>query len=46
VWPVELDLMARIGGLTLHQRWGSWTREPFTSDSTTHISVWQKTPKL
>jgi hypothetical protein len=38
--------MAWIGGLTSHQREGSWTREPFTSDSSTHISVWQKTPKL
>ena len=43
VWPAELDLMARIAGMTLRERWGSWTREPFTSDSTDHISVWEKT---
>lgn len=41
VWPSELDLMARIAGMTLRQRWGSWTREPFTADSDKHISVWQ-----
>jgi SAM-dependent methyltransferase len=41
-WPAELDLMARIAGLTLHERWGSWTREPFTRHSPAHISVWQK----
>ena len=42
VWPAELDLMARIAGLHLHQRWGGWHREPFTSDSRQHISVWEK----
>lgn len=41
VWPAELDLMARLAGLRLRDRWASWTREPFTSDSRTHISVWQ-----
>jgi hypothetical protein len=44
VWPSELDLMARLAGMTLRERWGSWTREPFTSESTTHVSVWEKTP--
>jgi hypothetical protein len=44
VWPAELDLMARIAGLTLRQRWASWTREPFTSESRSHISVWEKAP--
>jgi SAM-dependent methyltransferase len=43
VWPSELDLMARLAGMTLHARWGGWEREPFTSDSTEHVSVWQKT---
>jgi SAM-dependent methyltransferase len=43
VWPSELDLMARIAGMTLRERWSGWDREPFTSDSTTHVSVWQKT---
>jgi SAM-dependent methyltransferase len=44
VWPSELDLMARIGGLTLAQRWGGWNREPFTNDSTSHVSVWRRMP--
>jgi SAM-dependent methyltransferase len=43
VWPSELDLMARLAGMTLRERWGGWMREPFTSDSTTHVSVWAKT---
>ncbi len=42
VWPAELDLMARIAGLTLRERWGGWLREPFTSESTSHVSVWEK----
>jgi SAM-dependent methyltransferase len=45
VWPSELDLMARLAGMTLRERWGGWSREPFTSDSTTHVSVWVKTDK-
>jgi SAM-dependent methyltransferase len=43
VWPSELDLMARIAGMTLRERWSGWTREPFTSESTSHVSVWKKT---
>ncbi|MBA3689989.1 MAG: class I SAM-dependent methyltransferase [Actinobacteria bacterium] len=43
VWPSELDLMARLAGMTLLERWSGWTRQPFTSDSTTHVSVWEKT---
>jgi hypothetical protein len=43
VWPAELDLMARLAGLTLRERWSTWQREPFTGDSTGHVSVWQKT---
>jgi SAM-dependent methyltransferase len=42
VWPAELDLMARLAGMTLRERWGGWNREPFTSDSTKHVSVWEK----
>jgi hypothetical protein len=38
----ELDLMARIAGLRLRERWGGWNREPFTSESTKHVSVWEK----
>jgi Methyltransferase domain len=42
VWPSELDLMARLAGMTLRERWGGWKREPFTSESTKHVSVWEK----
>ena len=42
VWPSELDLMARLAGMTLRERWSGWKREPFTSESTKHVSVWQK----
>ena len=42
VWPSELDLMARLAGMSLRERWGGWEREPFTSDSTKHVSVWKK----
>ncbi len=42
VWPAELDLMARLAGMILRERWSGWKREPFTSDSTTHVSVWEK----
>jgi SAM-dependent methyltransferase len=42
VWPSELDLMARLAGMMLRQRWSGWKREPFTSESTTHVSVWEK----
>jgi SAM-dependent methyltransferase len=42
VSPAELDLMARIGGMRLRERWAGWRREPFTSESTKHVSVWEK----
>jgi SAM-dependent methyltransferase len=42
VWPSELDLMARMAGMTLRERSSGWKREPFTSDSTKHVSVWEK----
>jgi hypothetical protein len=42
VWPSELDLMARLAGLRLRERWGSWTREPFTNESRKHVSVWER----
>jgi SAM-dependent methyltransferase len=41
VWPSELDLMARLAGMTLRERWSDWNREPFTSESTKHVSVWE-----
>ncbi|MGW4794076.1 class I SAM-dependent DNA methyltransferase [Nonomuraea sp. NPDC004297] len=43
VWPAELDLMARLAGMTLRERWAGWRREPFTGDSGGHVSVWEKT---
>lgn len=42
-WPAEYDLMARIAGLTLRERWSDWERNSFTSNSTSHVSVWEKT---
>jgi len=39
--PAEYDLMARIAGLTLRERWSNWHRAPFTGESTSHVSVWQ-----
>jgi SAM-dependent methyltransferase len=41
-WPSELDLMARLAGMPLRERWSNWNREPFTAESRSHISVWQK----
>jgi SAM-dependent methyltransferase len=42
VWPAELDLMAQLAGLRLYDRWAGWAREPFTSESGQHVSVWAK----
>jgi SAM-dependent methyltransferase len=42
VSPAELDLMARLAGMTLRERWAGWNREPFTSESRKHVSVWEK----
>jgi SAM-dependent methyltransferase len=42
VSPGELDLMARIAGMRLRERWSGWRREPFTNESTKHVSVWEK----
>jgi len=43
-WPAEYDLMAELAGMTLRERWSGWRREPFTSDSRKHVSVWEKPP--
>jgi SAM-dependent methyltransferase len=43
VSPAELDLMARLAGMELLERWADWDRTPFTAESTKHVSVWQKT---
>lgn len=39
-WPAELDLMARLAGLRLVERWADWERRPFTASSESHVSVW------
>ena len=41
-WPAELDLMARLAGMRLRERWADWDRSPFTADSGKHVSVWEK----
>jgi SAM-dependent methyltransferase len=46
VWPSELDLMARLAGLRLRERWSGWNREPFTTDSRSHVSIWEKPVRL
>ena len=42
VSPPELDLMARLAGLGLRERWAGWDRSPFTAESPKHVSVWEK----
>lgn len=41
-WPAEIDLMAKLAGLQLESRWGSWTRAPFDADSKMHVSLYRK----
>jgi SAM-dependent methyltransferase len=41
-WPSELDLMAQLAGLRLRERWANWKREPFTSESGQHISIYER----
>jgi SAM-dependent methyltransferase len=43
VWPSELDLMAQLAGMSRRDRWAGWDRSPFTGESTSHVSVWEKT---
>lgn len=42
VWPSELVLMARLAGFRLRDRWGGWSREPFTSESRSQVAVFEK----
>lgn len=42
VWPAELDLMARLAGLDLRERWSDWDRSAFTRESRSHVSVWER----
>ena len=41
LWPSELDLMARIAGMSLRERYSDWHRVAFTAESTAHVSVWE-----
>ena len=41
-WPSELDLMARLAGLRLRERWADWKRTPFTSQSRSHVSLYER----
>jgi SAM-dependent methyltransferase len=41
-WPSELDLMARMAGLRLRERWAGWTGEPFDGSSRRHVSVYER----
>jgi SAM-dependent methyltransferase len=41
-WPSELDLMARLAGLRLRERFGDWNRAPFEAASTKHVSVYER----
>ena len=43
-WPSELDLIARLAGMRLRERWSGWKREPFTNSSGAHVSVYEKIP--
>jgi SAM-dependent methyltransferase len=40
--PPEFDLMARIAGLRLRERWGGWNGEPYTATSWRHVSVYER----
>lgn len=44
VWPSELDLMARLAGMSLEHRWADWDRSPFTGESPSNVSVWRTDP--
>jgi SAM-dependent methyltransferase len=43
-YPSELDLMARIAGLRLRERWSDWDRSPYPSSNWQHVSVWEERP--
>ena len=43
-WPSELDLMARLAGLRLRERWANWRCDPFSSKSNNHVSIYERTP--
>lgn len=41
-WPTEMDLMAKMAGLELEDRWDWYDRRPFTDQSQAHVSVYRK----
>jgi SAM-dependent methyltransferase len=43
-YPAELDLMARLAGLRLRERWAGWNHEPFTKASGKHVSIYEQAP--
>ena len=42
VWPSEMDLMARIAGLRLKERWAGWNGEPFVGGAGSFVSVYAR----
>jgi SAM-dependent methyltransferase len=40
IWPSEMDLMARLAGLHLKERWDGWERRPYTSHTRNIVSVY------
>ena len=46
--PVPLRLArrarphGRLAGMRLRERWADWDREPYTSESRSHVSVWER----
>jgi SAM-dependent methyltransferase len=44
VWPSELDLMARIAGFRLRDRWADWDRSPFVAESRSQVAVFERLP--
>jgi hypothetical protein len=43
-YPPELDLMARLAGLRLRERWADWKRAPFAASSGQHVSMYERAP--
>lgn len=41
IWPTEMDLMARLAGMRLQNRWASWLKDPFGQSSESHVSVYE-----
>jgi SAM-dependent methyltransferase len=42
-WPSELDVMAKLAGLRIRERWANWRAAPFSSTSTMHVSIYERT---